>query len=670
MIEGRRFTDLLLQNENWILTKMLEHCKNSKTKHSLILSEKTWKETIKAISDSIIDSYLNNPDVTSFMTKRDQEDPNLLTFAKSEVHKCRKNKIYPNEYLSSIKYLGELYYQLVIHSKEPASFKQDFCQFILIQFNRIELLYIHLFDTIKADKNAKTYETEILNSIPFPCLLVNEHRLINRFNHAFNINFNPNNVLIYKLDLQSLIPPTKSPKLFLNLQKIIETQVHKIDFELEINKIPYLVSIGKHKTAGTIMLTFINIKDWQEKETQLNTQKQQAEESNRLKSVFLANMSHEIRTPLNAIIGFAELIGLCDNQAEERQDFINLIKKSSSDLLNLIDDVIDIAKIESKQLKIVQSNVNLLEMYVDLVKIYEDILIKHDKRNVKLKVNITEQDKDLVIRTDPKRLKQVLSNLIGNAIKFTTKGQIEIGYKLAPSKIVYFYVKDTGVGIPKNKLNTIFERYGQVEDTYQSNINGTGLGLAISKSIIQLMGGNIWATSKVNKGANFYFYLPHIPPKKEQPNTQLRADVMPETLFDIDLKEKTILIAEDENTNYSYINALLKPYGAKTIRAKTGIEAISQVETNEIDLVLMDIRMPVLDGIEASRYILTMQPDLPIVAISAFAMDEDRRNCINAGCKEFLPKPLQKENFFTALKTILENNKIYKPVINLPGIKE
>lgn len=359
---------------------------------------------------------------------------------------------------------------------------------------------------------------------------------------------------------------------------------------------------------------------------------------------------------MNAIVGFAELLSMSNPSKEEREEYLNLIKKSSNDLLTIIEDVIDIAKIESQQLKIVHKNLKLYDLFSDLKRIYDEILYKHDKTNIKLTLRIPEAEKNLIIHTDPKRLKQVLSNLIGNAIKFTEEGHIEFGYKLAENKIVYFYVKDTGIGIPKEMQTKIFNRFIQVEESFDKNINGTGLGLAISKNIINLMGGNIWVSSKPAKGSNFYFYLPYL---KAIQHTVLKSPVDLIRNENLDLSNYTILVAEDEEANFFFLKESLKKTGINIIRATNGLEAINLAEnTNNIDLILMDIKMPEVNGIEASRYISHIKPNLPIVAQTAFAMDNDKKTCLDAGCFDYISKPIKRDKLIDIIIKALKSREV------------
>jgi CheY-like chemotaxis protein len=293
-------------------------------------------------------------------------------------------------------------------------------------------------------------------------------------------------------------------------------------------------------------------------------------------------------------------------------------------------------------LKFIPKNIVLSDLLDELKLIYNDILIKQGKHeDIKIKIYIPENERQLQIKVDPKRLKQVFSNLINNAIKFTEIGTIEFGYKLSENKNMLFFVKDTGLGIPYNMQKRIFEQFIQVEDVIERNSSGTGLGLTISRNIVQLQGGNLWLTSSPGKGSNFFFYLPYRKPvdvaEKEKSLENQRGKSVKSGLSDY-----VMIIAEDDDTNYFFLKESLKKTKIKTIRAKTGLEAINLVEnTDKIDIILMDIKMPEVSGLEATRYIKHIRPDIPIVAQTAFAMDNDKQSCLEAGCSDYISKPLK-----------------------------
>jgi PAS domain S-box-containing protein len=371
-----------------------------------------------------------------------------------------------------------------------------------------------------------------------------------------------------------------------------------------------------------------------ETEKALFEAKVKAEESDKLKSAFLANMSHEIRTPMNSIIGFSEMLDLPDVENKKKSEFIEIIKNNGYRLLALINDIIDISKIEAGQidLHIGKANVNQL-----LGKLYETFNFSAHKKNIEIVLKEGLKDEQCVISTDSSKLNQVMTNLINNAIKFTHKGRIEFGYKLKSGELE-FYVRDTGIGISQEYQDKIFERFRQVEITVTKQYEGTGLGLSISKALVEKLGGKIWVDSIQGSGSTFYFTIPYKP--------EHIANVGPKAKIDgkINFNGKTILIAEDEYSNYLLLREVLKNTGAVLIHVENGLDALNKCRENKhIDLVLMDIKMPKMDGYQATKEIKKIRPEILILAQTAYAMIEDEEKALAAGCDDFITKPLTKE---------------------------
>ncbi len=362
--------------------------------------------------------------------------------------------------------------------------------------------------------------------------------------------------------------------------------------------------------------------------------KLKAEESDSLKSAFLANMSHEIRTPMNSIIGFSEMLDMPDIEDERKSEFIRIIKNNGYRLLSLINDIIDISRIEAGQidLRISKTNVNLL-----MGKLYETFKFPTGAKNIALTLNAGLNDELSTISADGNKLNQVLTNLINNAVKFTHHGEIQFGYELK-SGMLEFFVSDSGIGIDKEHQTKIFERFRQVEITATKQYEGTGLGLAISKALVERMGGKIWVSSKPGSGSVFYFTIPY------KPEIIAGTAQKPKIKSKFDLKGKTILIAEDEHSNYLLLREVLKNTGAVLIHVENGLDAVNQCLGNPgIDLVLMDIKMPIMDGYQATEEIKKIRPEILILAQTAYAMIEDEEKAFAAGCDDFITKPLTKE---------------------------
>jgi signal transduction histidine kinase len=375
-----------------------------------------------------------------------------------------------------------------------------------------------------------------------------------------------------------------------------------------------------------------------EAEKKLQKEKERAEESDHLKSAFLANMSHEIRTPMNAILGFTELLTMPDSEVtpEEKENFIKLINNSGNNLLQLIDDIIDISKIEAGQLKINKKNCNINSSLTDLWQSFLEIRKQKDKENIDIRINENVTEQNITIKTDPLRLNQVFINLIDNALKFTEDGFIEFGYEFKSKKELLFYVKDTGLGMDQDKKDLVFNRFTKIEDDDLRLYRGAGLGLAISKSIVELLGGKIWVESAPEVGSTFYFTLPF--DQVENSENIQKAVKLDETY---DWHEKTILVAEDEPANFIYIEEVLKITKAKILKAVNGKEAVDIIsQNNNVDIVIMDIKMPVMDGYEATRRIKKIK-DIPIISQSAYAMPGDIDKGLESGMNDYLIKPVK-----------------------------
>ncbi|MCF6240345.1 MAG: PAS domain S-box protein [Bacteroidales bacterium] len=398
--------------------------------------------------------------------------------------------------------------------------------------------------------------------------------------------------------------------------------------------------------------TWLDITERIRAERQLKEAKKRAEESDRLKSAFLANMSHEIRTPMNAIIGFANLLKIPDLDEQNKFEYLNHIIQSGDNLLNLINDIIDVSKIEAEQLKIEKSPVNINELLNQLHSRYEELLTLKQPGEIKLYLEKALPGEGISIESDPYRLQQVISNLLNNAIKFTKSGRIDFGYTLENSH-VKFFVRDTGLGVPKDKEQFIFTRFGKLEDPEKFNQSGTGLGLSISKSLIQLLGGNMWLNTDYKNGAEFFFTIPLREIKQNKTSDKNSNSPKPDE--NLKINGKTILIAEDEVLNYKLLETLVKRTGAEVVWAKDGLQALDIVkDRNDIDLVFMDIKMPKMNGYEATKKIKQIKPNLPVIAQTAFAFADEKKRIIQSGCDRFLKKPLKKQEIYKALSDFLK----------------
>ena len=359
--------------------------------------------------------------------------------------------------------------------------------------------------------------------------------------------------------------------------------------------------------------------------------KEKAEESDRLKTAFLQNMSHEIRTPLNGIIGFSELLNYDDITKDEIKEYTDAINQSGKRLIEIVNNVLDISRIQTGQIKIEKKSIFIHTIFLDLITMFSAIA---KSKNISLNYH-NHDDRYRLIYSDDAKLHQILINLINNALKFTKTGSIDFGFEIKDD-VIQWYVKDTGIGIASELCTQIFERFVQVEQSMTRNFEGAGLGLAISKGLVELLGGTIWVESEVNKGSTFFFSIPHL-----QVEAPYLNEVKHSQISDRSATRK-ILIAEDDWDSYHYLNVILAKSGIIVIHAENGEQAVELVRSiSDIDLILMDIRMPVMDGIEATKQIKVIRPNLPIIAQTAYAFSEEKRKILSMGCDDYLAKPLE-----------------------------
>jgi len=383
-------------------------------------------------------------------------------------------------------------------------------------------------------------------------------------------------------------------------------------------------------------------------EIDLKNAKEKAEESDRLKSSFLANMSHEIRTPMNAIIGFSDLLVDSDTKGDEREELVTHINNNCNTLLHLIDDIIDLAKIEANELNIFIKTTNINDILQELHENFTETKKNISKKHIDIRLDDQKFKSNFYLETDPYRLRQIVINLTDNALKYTEKGSVNIGYTILNKlNLVEFYIKDTGIGIPVEKQEDIFQRFNKIESDTNKLYRGTGLGLTITKNLIERLGGNIRVKSKVNEGSTFYFTLPLNTSQGIKQNKNIKKYQLKHLK---NWKGKTILVAEDEDSNFKYIEILLQNKGIKVLRAENGFESVEICKGPEhINMVLMDIKMPGMNGLEATRKIKQLKPDLPVIIQTAYAMQNDEKKSIQAGCDDYIAKPIKKEKLLSLI---------------------
>lgn len=373
--------------------------------------------------------------------------------------------------------------------------------------------------------------------------------------------------------------------------------------------------------------------------------KDKAEESDRLKTAFLANVSHEIRTPMNGILGFVEMLNDPESDQKERAGYIDIVNKSGHRLMATIDDLIEISRIEAGLIELHPTETDLAESME-----YQLSFFQTEAREKGLILELKEylKGEDALIETDTYKLDGIMSNLLNNAIKFTPTGTITFGNSLRDGQLL-FYVSDTGIGIPTDRQEAIFERFVQADLTSTRPYEGSGLGLSIVRAYLDKMGGRIWLESVPGKGSTFYFTLPYTPIVLNSVHLLVPDDIQATPLLE---KTVTVLVAEDDPINFIYLETLLKREGFNVYHALNGLEAVEMAKLHaDIDVILMDIKMPEMNGLEATRTIRQFNQQVPIIAQTAYAFTEDKENAMKAGCTDFLTKPTTRVQLLLALQT-------------------
>ncbi|MDP2337313.1 MAG: ATP-binding protein [Bacteroidota bacterium] len=377
--------------------------------------------------------------------------------------------------------------------------------------------------------------------------------------------------------------------------------------------------------------------------------KDKAEESDKLKSAFLSNMSHEIRTPMNAIIGFSEFLLNPELSKDKLDRYVQIINASSQQLLSVINDIIDISKIEAGQFSVDLELVNINKLMDELFVTYKKLV---DLKKLRLTYSSDSPNKLIQVKTDGNRIKQVICNLLNNAIKFTKEGEIQFGYTIH-GNFIEFYVKDSGVGIAPENQSLIFQRFRQVEATNKQINEGNGLGLSISKALVEKLGGTISVNSEPGKGSSFVFTIPY---EKEAAMTTVTSTI-PSESESYNWDKKTILIVEDEVYNHSFIKELLSESNVSILHAWDGKQAVELVKKHpEISLVLMDLKMPVMNGYDAMKLIKQIKPNLTIVAQTAYAESDSKQKAMNSGFDNYLVKPIDRVLLMEVINGYLSEN--------------
>lgn len=398
------------------------------------------------------------------------------------------------------------------------------------------------------------------------------------------------------------------------------------------------------KVSGYICVTR-DISERRQAAVDLIKAKEKAEESDRLKTAFIQNMSHEIRTPMNAIMGFSDLLTKSFDNRQKLEKFTRIINQRSADLLDIINDILDIAKIESGQLPINIEKCNINQLFSELNSFFQEFQKRIGKEHLSLSLQILCDQPVIEIDTDPVKLRQIFINLIGNSLKFTEKGWVEGGCKNDANGNLVFYVADSGIGIPPDKKDVIFDRFSQLKQQKNNTIGGTGLGLSIVKGLVKLLGGDVWLESEVDKGTTFYFTISG----NSEAVTRDDFSLVAENKIPYNIKNKKVLIVEDDLYNAEYLKEVLSDLNIQINYTRFGKEAIRMADSEKPDLIIMDIHLPDINGFEAAKTIKEKNPRLIAIAQTAFATFEDKQKAINAGCSDYISKPLKRETILSVI---------------------
>ncbi len=523
---------------------------------------------------------------------------------------------------------------------------------------------VAIFISRKGAEEAGQREEAFLNQLfegsPEAIIMIDNNHQVIRSNKIFQQMFGYAPEESAGKDIDTLIA---TPEIFTEArsisQKVSRGEVYEMETKRK-HKDGHLIDVSVLVTPIIIQDEIIggygiyrDITEKKRAESKLIEAKEKAEESDKLKSAFLSNMSHEIRTPMNAILGFSSLLSDPGINETDRAEFIQIIRDRGNDLLRIIDDIIDVAKIESGQIKIEIRECPVNVLLSNLLLTLNEVRKKQMKENILLKFTPGSQEKDFTILTDGNRLRQILTNLIENALKFTDEGSVEFGYTFREwmngEPVIEFYVHDTGIGIPQESQSMIFERFRQVDDTHTRRYGGTGLGLTIVKNLVHLLGGEIRVESKEGKGAAFFVVLP-LQTGLTRITTRPTPARITESSENQALSGKHLLIVEDEESNYYLLDRILKRAGIKATWAHNGLEAIELCKNATFDMVLMDIRMPVMDGYEATQEIKKIHPSLPVIAQTAYALKGEKEKSLAAGCDAYISKPIDSKELMSILQ--------------------
>lgn len=497
--------------------------------------------------------------------------------------------------------------------------------------------------------------------LTIPAIAINKLGIIKSINPKFLESFGYKEIDVLDLPLSSYIPNSQK-ETFSEIMADIAMGKEIAEQEVKILRKDGIASptgFCAFRTDVDSPETIILLRDLsvlKKLEKELTKSRVKLQKSEQFKSVFLANMSHEIRTPMNAIIGFSELINMEGISAEKRQDYSRIINQRGQQLLTLIDDIIETTKIESGRITLDYTWIELDEFMNDLYSTIFQQKVKEGKDNIELILRKQETASGFELFTDPGRLHQIFTNLLQYVVRNTTKGNISFGYNLYEEKEIEFYIQNSNAFFNIEEQKLLFEHFWKIEDTTHLKIKGAGLGLTIAKSLIELFGGKINVISDSQKGTSFVFRLPIIIPN-DQKNKVIDSSYHEEqqiSILDPNWKNKVILVVEDDIVNYQFIEALLEKTQVQLLHAENGTQALELCKTiSKIDLILMDIKLPEVNGYEITKEIKSFRKDIPIIAQTAFSLNDVKERCLESGCNDIIIKPVDIEIFMSKLNKYL-----------------
>lgn len=519
----------------------------------------------------------------------------------------------------------------------------------------------------KLRESEKQYE-ELYDSAPISYLSLDKNGRILNSNHRAAQKFQTERGYLIDKSLYDFIEMEERDQLYLHLVNVQkDEEVHQCELQIHVANIhnpekeessekqgdtfwallesKYCKVEGGNTFCRTVLS---DITERRRMESELSQAKEKAEENDYLKSAFLANMSHEIRTPINGIFGFTDMLMQADLNSEERNQYIDIIHKSGKRLLNTVNDIIEISKIESRTTTVDPAETDINRKLEDLTQFFAS---EAQEKGLTLTLDHLLPENHRILLIDESKLESILTNLIKNAIKYTDEGEIHIGC-LKKGASIEFYVADTGIGIPQDRQDAIFNRFEQADISDKRAFEGSGIGLALIKSYLEMLGGSMRLDSKEGEGSTFYVSLPYLPPEKKETVPQNSNLTASNTYDEAAIRDRklNILVAEDDDASFLVLDMLLKKLNCKIIHAKSGNEAIEQAYLNpDLDLILMDIKMPEMDGYEATSKIREFNKKIYIIAQTAYALEGDKEKSLSAGINDYITKPVQSESLMQAI---------------------